>query len=498
MKRHLRYLFALLVTGCCCSKAIAEHVTYAFGSVDTGLYGEITFDNTNENFTAGGTATYWNGAVVNYWFQRGDAYWDFADLLLGGNSDDGLFFQFNANGAGPDDIASYGYDAFDFAFPGGTVQQLSFVQDFATNGNHEFFVWSIDIVTPSSELLAQGTDGVFSLAAPAQDSVELHSVIIEESGDVSVKYSKDFIACADLYRESPLEITHSSDFFCLPGEHVVCTYSGSEFFSLTAGESVFLKQGNDGTRSASVTVTNRPVADAGVDQVISCPGGTLVQLDGTGSYDPNGDAFTMEWVAPTGVILDDPTSATPIGAFPMGITMATLIVTDEHGAIQTDDVVITVYDDAPPEVACTTDITSLAPANHEMVAIEVYINATDACDAPDKLRLDLVTLESSEPDDARGKGDGSTTGDTHGTDGYASPVNVTNEFVYNSETKRFEGIVFLRAELDKDGPGRAYSINATVIDTTGNHTDTSCVVVVPMEDNTGGKTGNKGGKGSKK
>ena len=153
----------------------------------------------------------------------------------------------------------------------------------------------------------------------------------------------------------------------------------------------------------------RVLMDVELDgEIIADLGGAAntVTLDGTGSYDPNGDAFSLMWTAPSTVILDDPTSATPLGAFPVGVTMVTLTVTDEHGAVDTDDVVITVYDDAPPEVACTTNVASLAPPNRKMVAVEVYVEATDVCDAPDQLQLVAVTLESNEPDDADGKSDG--------------------------------------------------------------------------------------------
>ena len=317
-------------------------------------------------------------------------------------------------------------------------------------------------------------------AAQAQDSVELHSVIIE-NGNVRVEYSKNFVTCAHLYREATHSITHIQNLFCESGEHVVSINSLDDFRRLMVGEVVYLKHGNASTRSATVTVTNRPVADAGADQVIPCPAGAIVQLDGTGSYDPNGDGFSLLWTVPSTVLLDDPTSATPLGAFPVGVTMATLTVTDDHGAVDTDDVVITVYDDAPPEVACTTNVASLAPPNRKMVAVEVYVEATDVCDAPDQLQLVAVTLESNEPDDADGKSDGSTTGDTHGADGFSAPVDVTSEFLYNAATASFEGTVFLRAELDKNGSGRTYSINATVVDTAGNLADTSCVVVVPKK-----------------
>ncbi len=246
-------------------------------------------------------------------------------------------------------------------------------------------------------------------AAQAQDSVELHSVILED-GNVRVEYSKNFETCAHLYRSSTGTITHAQNFFCASGEHIVRVNPEGSFRLLTVGEQVYLIHGNNaGIRSGLVTVTNRPVADAGADQVIPCPAGAIVELDGTGSYDPNGDAFSLMWTAPSTVILDDPTSATPLGAFPVGVTMVTLTVTDEHGAVDTDDVVITVYDDAPPEVACTTNVASLAPPNRKMVAVEVYVEATDVCDAPDQLQLVAVTLESNEPDDADGKSDGSTT-----------------------------------------------------------------------------------------
>jgi hypothetical protein len=264
----------------------------------------------------------------------------------------------------------------------------------------------------------------------------------------------------------------------------------SQFDSLTAGERVFLMW-DDATLTESVTVTHRPVADAGADRAVPCCGGTLVRLDGTGSYDPDGDAFTMRWLVPSGTVLDDATSPTPQGAFPLGATSATLIVTDEHGAVHSDDVVITVFDDAPPQLVCTTDKASLKPANHEMVAVEVHVEGTDACSAPDELRLVMVTLASSEPDDARDKSDGSTTGDTHGADGYSAPVDVGYEFAYNAETARFEGTVLLRAECDTKGSGRSYSIRATIVDAAGNLAETTCVVAVPVEDKAADGTGGK-------
>ena len=56
-------------------------------------------------------------------------------------------------------------------------------------------------------------------------------------------------------------------------------------------------------------VSYRPVANAGSD--FSVQEGEQAQLDGTGSYDNDGDDITYKWVAPDGITLDDATSATP-------------------------------------------------------------------------------------------------------------------------------------------------------------------------------------------
>ena len=62
------------------------------------------------------------------------------------------------------------------------------------------------------------------------------------------------------------------------------------------------------------TANIRPVADAGPDQEVQAAG-TLVQLDGSASWDYNGDPLTYSWqlVVPTGsaATLSDPTSSSP-------------------------------------------------------------------------------------------------------------------------------------------------------------------------------------------
>jgi hypothetical protein len=82
------------------------------------------------------------------------------------------------------------------------------------------------------------------------------------------------------------------------------------------GPFVFALVVGDGqTESAPDTVVvrlnNPPVAVAATDQAAPIEAGDLVQLDGTGSYDPDWDALTYRWSVPAGVELSSPTAARP-------------------------------------------------------------------------------------------------------------------------------------------------------------------------------------------
>lgn len=83
-----------------------------------------------------------------------------------------------------------------------------------------------------------------------------------------------------------------------------------------------------------------PVADAGIDRNVN-PGAT-VTLDGTDSYDPDGDDITYAWTLLVGEApLDDATSPTPTFASSPNPTCYSyqLIVTDELGLSSDPDVV---------------------------------------------------------------------------------------------------------------------------------------------------------------
>ncbi len=98
---------------------------------------------------------------------------------------------------------------------------------------------------------------------------------------------------------------------------------------------------NDGFVNSSldyVTITVKqenmaPTANAGAD--ITAPEGSLITLDGSGSSDPDNDALKYEWTAPSGIILNNPTSAKSTFTAPEVAvdTYFTLLLTVNDGTV---------------------------------------------------------------------------------------------------------------------------------------------------------------------
>ncbi len=133
-----------------------------------------------------------------------------------------------------------------------------------------------------------------------------------------------------------------------------------------------------------------------------------------------------------------------------------LLVTQSAGAVDT----------TPPTLSVTCSHETLWPANHKYVTVEVTINAEDETD--EDPTVELVSVESSEPDDANGGGDGST----------------VNDVVVLDDTT-FE----LRAERSGSGDGRTYTLTYSATDASGNETEATCTVFVPHD--MGEKNGKK-------
>ncbi len=141
-----------------------------------------------------------------------------------------------------------------------------------------------------------------------------------------------------------------------------------------------------------------PAANAGTDILAECAGSsTSVQLDGTGSSDPEGASLTYAWAA-TGITFDDATSSQPTGGFPFGTTVVTLTVSDGTYT-RTDEVNVTVDDTTPPTITCPSDITveceshcGTPATNPTIAAFLADVSATDVCEGA------IATIENDAPD----------------------------------------------------------------------------------------------------
>jgi len=162
-----------------------------------------------------------------------------------------------------------------------------------------------------------------------------------------------------------------------------------------------------------------------------------------GSFDPDsGDTITL--------------TQTPPGPYPLGTTVVTLTVTDNHGATDHCTATVTVVDATPPMIANAAASPSvLWPPNHKMVNVRVSYDVTDNCDSPSALNCSLG-VSSNEP--VNGTGDGDAAPDWEIVDAHN---------------------VQLRAERAGNGNGRVYTITITCIDSKGNASVSTVTVHVP-------------------
>lgn len=259
------------------------------------------------------------------------------------------------------------------------------------------------------------------------------------------------------------------------------TSGGSYILKVTAtdgnthpisAESPFAYSGE--TRLVFAGQNRPPRASIAVPASVECtaPAGAAVLLDGSGSTDadtPAGvaDPLKYEWLE------DRVGSLIPLGVgrvltvtLPLGPHLIALRVTDPQGASDTAEAGVTVRDTTAPTVTLAADRSVLWPPNHRMVPVHVDWRAEDRCDpAP---AITLISVTSSEPDDAPGIGDGMTSPDIAD----ASPGTADDS-------------VLLRSERAGDGPGRTYALTYGTRDVSGNAAQGVVQVSVPHEQESG-------------
>jgi hypothetical protein len=117
----------------------------------------------------------------------------------------------------------------------------------------------------------------------------------------------------------------------------------------------------------------------------------------------------------------------------------------------------TLCDTTAPTLTVTAAPGILWPPNHKRVSVDALVSVTD--DADPHPSVGLVSVTSNEPDDARGNGDGHTSGDVQLVDG--------DSFL-------------LRAERSASGSGRVYTITYRATDACDNAAQAAATVVVPL------------------
>jgi hypothetical protein len=213
-----------------------------------------------------------------------------------------------------------------------------------------------------------------------------------------------------------------------------------------------------------------PVADAGEDQTVECASetGATVTLDGSASTDPdssegtNDDIVLFEWFVGYGSAEQAKLGEgeTLVVELPVGNHVVTLKVTDSADETDTDDVAIVIQDSTPPTISLMMDPSVLWPPNHRMVDVTAVVDAQDACG---ETTITLLSVTSSEPENANG--DGNTEPDIMG----AEP---------GSEDVAFQ----LRAERAGGGSGRVYTVRYKATDEAGNESDEAVAEVVVPHD----------------
>jgi subtilisin family serine protease len=189
------------------------------------------------------------------------------------------------------------------------------------------------------------------------------------------------------------------------------------------------------------------------------PGGTHVGLVPAVATDACGGAVT---------ITNNRTPAGPDGSgtYPLGRTILTFTATDASGNASTCSMSVTVRDTTPPSLLVHADPGSLWPPNHKLVPIHLGWQAQDLCDASPAVTL--VSVTSSEPDDAPGMGDGNTQGD-----------------IADLQVGTTDPLVSLRAERAEAGSGRTYELTYRAVDGSGNGRTALALVTVPHDEGNG-------------
>ncbi len=248
-------------------------------------------------------------------------------------------------------------------------------------------------------------------------------------------------------------------------------YTGSGGSGIDTIAVASLHPGTGEALADTVTVTwlnTPPTCDAGGPYMATVISDTVaVALDGSGSFDADGDSLSYVWsVGDEGASFDDATAMNPVLTLTGNAVCAdslavSLMVTD--GADSSSCLTMVHLDDQrAPIIEVRDEPIALWPPNHKyhtITAEMVFESVEDACGNPlDSSSIEIVAVSSDEPEDS--KGGGRTLDDIL--------IGCPNE-------------VQLRAERRGGSEGRVYTIYYRVTGENGTSTDVDFKVIVPHD-----------------
>jgi len=211
-------------------------------------------------------------------------------------------------------IISFSMDQLPFWGNTGTVVELDFVTNLSS-GNYPLILENGVLANSNSEnILKDMTNGTLCVD---QDIIVIE-VLPCPGGFITIIESDSINFCFTGYDPdgNPLEYSWKLDDVEVSTDSTYLfttdfTSAGDYLVTLNVTDNMGVAE-NTLNYSWNVIVDNlnrAPVADAGIDQTVL--EFETVQLDGSGSYDPDSDPLTYLWTAPAGIILSDPTLVNP-------------------------------------------------------------------------------------------------------------------------------------------------------------------------------------------